>query len=448
MRIAFYDNTANNAYIQAKAFRRRGIEVDLLLDQHDRFAMSDPGWEDGDFELATDRLHHGLPAAVAPADAGWIRRPPPYRLPSALRAVDHAGAGAIGLPLAAARAARIARRQGLRLVAIARRTIAAMRDYDVVMGFGLTPIYARAAGVPCVMQAYGGDLTIVPFADTDDPACDPFYAALARLQRWGIDACSAVVVSDPRYDASVARLGVEARSTWIPAVVDTDKYSPGDEAQLRATLAAPDEKLVFVPSRQDWHWKGSDRIIAGFAQALAIDPSLRMICTGWGADLERSTALVGELGIGERVRFLAHAMSKTRLLRHLRAADVVVDQLALGSYGTSALEAMSCATPVVINLDRARLAAVFDRPPPVAQAATAAQVATVLARLAGDPAQRAQLGRAGREWVVAHHGDALVDPYHALCEQALAVSARGAGGRVRPRAARAASRARHDAGRR
>jgi glycosyltransferase involved in cell wall biosynthesis len=447
MRLAFFDNTANNAYIQAKAFRRCGIEVDLLLDQHDRFVMSDPRWEDADLELATDRLADGrVLAAGAPPDAAWIRRPPDYRLRPRLKLVDHGGAGAVVLPRAAALAAGVAQRQGLRLVAMARRTIAAMREYDVVMGFGLTPAYARLAGVPCVMQAYGGDLTLVPFADTDERDCDPFHAGLARLQRWGIEASSAVVVSDPRYEEHIARLGVQEKSPWIPAVVDTERYSPGAEPELRATLAADDDTLVFVPSRQDWYWKGSDRILAGFARAHASDPSLRMVCSGWGADLDRSIALVGQLGIADRVRFLPHALSKRRLLRHLRAADVVIDQLALGSYGTSALEAMSSATPLVINLDRGRIESVFDTPPPVGQAATADEVAAVLVRLAGDPEDRAALGHAARDWVVAHHGDALVAPYLALCEQAFAASVSAAGGRAHRRASRRGPRTRRDAG--
>lgn len=419
MRIAVFENTANNAYIQAKAFHRRGIAIDLLLDRHDRFVMSDPRWEDADIELPTGELDSAQLAPAAQAEADWIRRPPPYDLPRPLALADHAGLGALTLPRPALRAARVAGRQGVRAVAMARATIRAMRDYDVVLGFGLGPAYARAAGVPCVMQTYGGDIDLVPFADTDDPDCDPFRRGLARLQRWGIEGCSAIAVTDPRFDRAVARLGAESKSAFVPFIVDTDKYRPQPEPELRAQLAAPDETLVFVPSRQDWYWKGSDRIIAGFARALAAQPSLRMLCAGWGADLARSVALAEELGVGGRIRFLEHAMSKTRLLRYFRAADIVIDQVAIGSYGTSALEAMSCGVPLVINLDRERFAGVFATHPPVAQAATAEEVAMQLQRLAGDPAQRARIGETAREWVVANHGDALVDKLLALCEAAV-----------------------------
>lgn len=419
MRIAVFENTANNAYIQAKAFHRRGVPIDLLLDQHDRFVMSDPRWEDADLELPADALDARRLPPAAQTDAGWIRRPPPYRLPRPLADVDLGGVGALGLPGPALRALRVAGREGLRAVAVARATIRAMRDYDVVLGFGLGPIYARAAGVPCVMQTYGGDIDLVPFADLDDPGCDAHHRGLARLQRWGIAGCAAIAVTDPRFDASIARLGAESKRAFVPFIVDTEKYSPGHDAEIRAQFAAGDETLVFVPSRQDWYWKGSDRIIAGFGQALATQPGLRMVCAGWGADLERSIALAAELGVSERLRFLPHAMSKTRLLRYFRAADIVIDQVAIGSYGTSALEAMSCAVPLVINLDHERFARVFATHPPVAQAATTAEVAMQLTRLAADPAERARLGQTARAWVVANHGEALVDRLVELCERAV-----------------------------
>lgn len=419
MRLAVFDNTANNAYIQGKAFHRRGVPIDLLLDQHDHFVMSDPRWEDANIELPSDRLDARELARAGVAEPAWVRRPQAYGLRPRLALVDHAGAGAALLPAAALRAARIAGRQGLRAAAMARASIRAMRDYDVVLGFGLGPAYARLAGVPCVMQTYGGDITIVPFADGDDPPGDPFAAGLARLQRWGIAGCAAIAVTDPRFDEPIARLGEQDKAAFVPFIVDTEKYAPAPDPELRAGLAADGETLVFVPSRQDWHWKGSDRIIAGFAEALRDVPGMRMTCAGWGADLERSVALTDELGVAERVTFLAHAMSKTRLLRYFRAADVVIDQVAIGSYGTSALEAMSCATPLVINLDRERFARAFATHPPVAQAQTAADVAARLRELAGSSAEaRAAFGERGRAWVVEHHGDALVDRLVELCERA------------------------------
>lgn len=419
MRLAVFDNTANNAYIQAKAFHRRGVPIDLILDQHDHFVMSDPRWEDANLELPTDRLDARELERAGVPEPSWVRRPPAYRLPAPLARIDHAGLGAAAVPAAARRALQVAGRQGLRAAAMARSAIAAMRDYDMVLGFGLGPAYARLAGVPCVMQTYGGDIALVPFADRDDPACDPFSAGLARLQRWGIAGCAAIAVTDPRFDTSIARLGEQDKAAFVPFIVDTEKYAPAAEPALRAQLAAPEETLVFVPSRQDWHWKGSDRIIAGFAAALRDVPGLRMTCAGWGVDLERSVALTKELGIAERVTFLPHAMSKTRLLRYFRAADVVIDQVAIGSYGTSALEAMSCATPLVINLDRERFARAFATHPPVAQAETADDVAGRLRELGtASPEARAALGARERAWVVEHHGDRLVDALLALCERA------------------------------
>src|SRR2546425_6974891 len=74
MRIAIFDNLANSAYIQAKALRQSGHEVDLVLDPLDRYVMSDPRWDELDLELPTDQLFDAaLPDCALPA---WVRYQP------------------------------------------------------------------------------------------------------------------------------------------------------------------------------------------------------------------------------------------------------------------------------------------------------------------------------------------------------------------------------------
>jgi glycosyltransferase involved in cell wall biosynthesis len=160
-------------------------------------------------------------------------------------------------------------------------------------------------------------------------------------------------------------------------------------------------------------------MLRGFAAVAPEHPEALLVCAGWGADLERSRALAAGLGLGDRVRFLPHALSKTRLLRHYRAADVVLDQFVVGSYGTSALEAMSAGAPLLIHLEPERFAAVFDEFPPVGNCRTPDEIAGWLRRLFGDPGERERLGADGRRWVVEHHGDELVDRQLAVIEAAL-----------------------------
>ena len=414
MRVACYDNLGNNAYEQAKSFRRLGVDADVVVDPLDTFVMSDTRWEDLDLELPTERLDR----AELPEDApvpDWVRRPPP----TARDARSRAGLaeGALRSMPACVGGLRRGGLYGAYLVAVRSWVLRTLREYDVVFARGAGPAWCALAHVRCIAQTYGGDITIAPFLDQPSfagaehaPASTASREdrAVARLQRHGLQRSERVLLSDPRFFPFARRLGLTDRAAFVPFVLDTEKFVPGQQLELRRQLLGENEgPLVFVPSRQDWRWKGSDRILQGFAEATAGRPEIRLVCSGWGSDLERSHALAAELGLRDRTVFLPNALSKSRLVRYLQAADVVVDQVMLGSYGTSALEAMSCSRPVVMHLDAARFDGRFPRLPPVRSAERAADVARELRALIDQPRRRDQLGAEGRAWVVEHHGDSV-----------------------------------------
>ncbi len=130
--------------------------------------------------------------------------------------------------------------------------------------------------------------------------------------------------------------------------------------------------------------------------------------------------LIAELGIGERVHLLPYALSKGRLRRYYRAADVVADQFTVGSYGGSALEAMGCARPLLISLERRRFEGRFASFPPVMNVSEPGQISAALTRLFDDRNLRAQLGEQARDWVVENHGEALAHRVLELCHAAVA----------------------------
>ena len=414
MRVAVYDNLGNNAYEQVKAFRRLGVEADVVLDPLDTFVMSDPRWEDLDLELPADELD----VAALPAGAhvpAWVRSAPAGRDP---RSLPGLAVGALRVPPEVGRALRVAGLRGAQLAAGRSWVLRTLREYDLVYARGVGPAWCALAHVRCIAQTYGGDITITPFLDRPGfegaehtPVQSPSGEdrAVARLQRAGLQACERVLLTDPRFGPFAERLGLSERSEFVPFVLDVEKFSPGEDAALRRELLGGDGAgvLVLVPSRQDWRWKGSDRILRGFAAAAGGRPDARLVCAGWGEDLDRSRALAAELGIDERIVLLPNALSKSRLVRHLRAADVVIDQVVLGSYGTSALEAMSCARPLVMYIDPARFEGLFGEPPPVCNAESADDVGRELARLIDDAGLRVAAGEAGRRWVVENHGDGV-----------------------------------------
>ena len=430
LRIAIFDNLANNAYTQAKVFHRAGHPVDLVLDPLDRYVMSDPRWEDLDVELPTDQL---LTATLPDCDLPpWVRREG--------AAEHHRDGGRVERNLGPLReapstwpawwtAARRAGWRGARMVLERAWVVRTLADYDCVIAYGMGPVWAAVAGVPFVAETWGGDVTMLPFYDTGDweghetvalPGPRSELFAQARLQRMGYERAARILLTDPRFFAYAERLGHADKCVHLGFMIDVEKYSPGSEAELRSRLLGGREGLiVFVPSRQDWYWKGSDRLLRGFAAAAPERPDAVLVCAGWGADLERSQELIAELGIADRVHLLPYAMSKGRLLRYYRAADVVADQFTVGSYGSSALEAMGCARPLLISLGLDRFAGRFASFPPVMNVSEPEQIAAALRRLFADDHARARLGEQARQWVVENHGPALALRVLELCRAAV-----------------------------
>jgi len=435
LRIAIFDNLANSAYIQAKMFRRMGQPTDLVLDPLDRYVMSDPRWEDLDVELPTDQLTDAVLPAWRPPD--WVRSGPQGGEPAAGRVARNLAKlrEAPGTWPAWWLAARRAGWRGARMVLERAWVVRTLAGYDCVIAYGMGPVWAALAGVPFLAETWGGDVTMLPFYDTGDweghetlalPGARRELFAQARLQRLGYERAARILLTDPRFVPFAERLGHAHKSVHIGFLIDTEKYAAGPEPELRAQLLRGRNGLiVFVPSRQDWFWKGSDRLLRGFAAALAGREDVVLVCAGWGADLERSKRLVAELGIGERVLMLPHAMSKARLRRYYRAADIVADQFTVGSYGGSALEAMSCERPLLISLDSSRFAGRFAHFPPVMNVSAPEQIADALGRLFDDRDYRGELGARAREWVVDNHGPVVAGRVLELCRTAVDEAAAG-----------------------
>jgi glycosyltransferase involved in cell wall biosynthesis len=105
-------------------------------------------------------------------------------------------------------------------------------------------------------------------------------------------------------------------------------------------------------------------------------------------------------------------LPKLRLIDAYRAADVVLDQFLIGTFGAVAPEAMACGTPVVMAFDSELHRWCFSELPPVVDARTPEQIYAALLRLAEDEGELRRLGRQGRDWIERHHGWRLVVDRH------------------------------------
>lgn len=419
MRVLHVGNVANNAYLNAKLQRRAGIEADALCDEWHIFAQ--PEWEEADlagvFEAEEQLASHA--AAVGWTRPDWVLGlrfwDPDFSQEPWLRerlrvlgdlprlALRRRRLGPIYAPL------RPVLGRDLRVLDLAhgsmwRRRLdrrvgslqALFGEYDLVQLYGLHPalLPAGLARVPYVAFEHG-TMREYPFED--------FWRG--RLLALGYRLSNKVIITNPDVVEQARLLGLEEdRYAFVPHPLDETKYTPGLSA-LRVELEQEGfDFVVLCPSRHDWHIKGIDRLLRGFAAFVRSQrPNAVLLCSDWGQEVERSRVLVRDLGIEGNVRW-THPLPKVRLIDAYRGADVVCDQFLIGTFGAVAPEAMACGRPVVMAFDPALHTWCFPVLPPIVDARTADQVAAELARLAADDEARRALGEAGREWVEHHHG--------------------------------------------
>ena len=154
--------------------------------------------------------------------------------------------------------------------------------------------------------------------------------------------------SDELVDALAAD---PARVEVIPPGVDHAMFSPGDRDDARQRLglgSAP--VLLFVGRIQPL--KGADLAL----RCLAELPDERAVLVVVGGpsgldgptELERLHALAADLGVAERVHWVA-PQPHAALADWYRAADVCIVPSRTESFGLVALEAAACGTPVVAS---------------------------------------------------------------------------------------------------
>ncbi|HEX2193202.1 MAG TPA: glycosyltransferase [Acidimicrobiales bacterium] len=192
------------------------------------------------------------------------------------------------------------------------------------------------------------------------------------------------------YDADPARIEV------VPPGVDHERFAAGDRRAARRALRLGDGPvLLFVGRIQPL--KGVD-VAVEVAARCRPDTTLLVVGGPSGAEGEverrRVAALVDELGMGGRVRFVP-PQPHHRLATFYRAADVCLVPSRSESFGLVALEAAACGTPVVAAavgglqtlVEHARTGFLVD-------VGDAAAFAACVRALLDDPARAAAMGDA------------------------------------------------------
>lgn len=189
---------------------------------------------------------------------------------------------------------------------------------------------------------------------------------------------------------------ISALVHYAPVGVDTEQWRP-----LPAREPLSDHALNLVCVGRMHASKGFDIALRAVRQCLdrGLDVYLRLL--GDGPERSSLIALAEQLGLGGNVDFRG-SVREDEVRRTMGSADIFLLPSHAEPLGVVVMEAMAMATPVIVTaaggvgeIVTSGVDAVTVEPGNVDQLVTA------IVDLAADPARRAELGRRGRESVVA-----------------------------------------------
>ena len=296
-------------------------------------------------------IEHRIAHTVAPGDEFRVLAPVPW-FPSASRRW--------GSYAAFARAPRRAERRGLSIAhprfpvipkvgmtaapwlmaAALAGPIARLRrqfDFDVIDSYYLYPdgvaasLLARLFDRPFVMSALGTDVSLIP----------QWRAERAMILRAVERSAATTAVCQALVDELIQLGANPERLSVVEHGVDLELFQPpADRAATRALLGLNGPTVLSVGHLIDR--KGHDFAI----RAVADLPGVTLLIAGDGPREASLRALVADLGIAERVRFLGH-VDQHQLPALYGAADITASCSDREGIANVLLESLACGTPLV-----------------------------------------------------------------------------------------------------
>lgn len=439
MRTVHVGNVANIAYLTAKALRAQKGEADVYIPERGLHALSYPEWEEGDFDVTAVSVSTPDWTRVEMRN-GWKRPAWVKPVPEPMwQHLPHAEEDPFVAQCERRLNVRRAWRQhrvvnaGLRRRGLAELSLPdtnrmfdiyrwdkMVRYYDIVVAYGAEPINCLLdyPQKPFIAVDYGSPLRTMIFGDSG-----PFDP---RLLRASYERADRVVLTNP--DTQPIAEDLRLRYVFIPHPVDEAKFRPGP-SPLREEIERQfgrESVVVFCPTRHDWKVKGSDVMIRGVARVLrGTRARVVLVLAAWGEDVEKSRDLLRREGIVDQVVWQP-ALPKIRIADWYRAADVILDQFVIGTFGLVTAEAMACGKPVILSFKPEVHRWCFAELPPVVPAADEGEVFRELLALVEDRDRREALGQSAREWFLRYHSLEIVARAHVRLYREVLPS--GAGG--------------------
>ena len=217
-----------------------------------------------------------------------------------------------------------------------RRLQSAGYDFDLIDAHYFYPdgvaavLLGRHFGKPVTITARGTDINVIAQ-----------HPLARRMIRWAAGHAAGLIAVSDALRRAMADTGIETASARVLRNgVDLAAFRPLDREEARRTLGLAPPVIVSVGNLLPA--KGHDLVI----EAMAGLPGAQLLIAGQGPAEARLRALIGKLGLAERVRLLG-AVPHEDMARIYNAADALVLASAREGWPNVLLEAMACGTPAV-----------------------------------------------------------------------------------------------------
>ena len=281
-----------------------------------------------------------------------------------------------------------------------------LKIYDVVIGYATSGCYPLIMGKRPYCAFEHGTIRSMPFDGTET-------GKMCALTYQNADHC---FITNCDNITAAKRLGLQHFS-FIPHPVNEDIMVESESQELRKKLhdELDSDFIIFHPPRQHWeeqrdpNWeKGNDFLIKGLAKFIhEVDPRAGAIFIDWGKKVAESKALLKELGIENRVKWI-RPLPNVQMIKYVKATDLLADQFYLGAFGSTMPKALLHGAPAMIYLDEARHQWCFPEMPPILNVQQPEEICASLTRVYKDRGFREKLIADGKRWYMQYHSNMVI----------------------------------------
>lgn len=281
---------------------------------------------------------------------------------------------------------------------------------------------AAALGVPAIVHTVHG----APFHPYQSAAAREFAR---RCERWAARRCHALVsVSDAMTELMVSDgVAPQEKFTTIYSGLDVEPFLAAESlrAATRAELGYGPEHFVIGKIARLFELKGHEDLVRAAPAIVAAHPNAQFMLVGDGARRGRIESQVAAAGLADRFKFVG-LVPPERIPALIAAMDVVVHLSLREGLARALVQALLVGRPVVsYDIDGAREVVIPGETGFLAPPKSVDEVAAAVNRLAAEPALRARIGGAGRQFADRFRAERMVDMLHRLYERLLQTSPKG-----------------------